>query len=370
MTKDAIGNLGELQQMAPPIKRAAYSDRTAWLMAVLSELAYMRFDEDDDNVVLTLAGELAKITDRKKIADRLRWLESVLGARAQGGASANEVLRRALDAGGFSLKGVFFDASTDTQGYVAVRRTDDGLGMAVVVFRGTQQIRDWLTNLDATKTPVVSDRGERKDVLGNVHKGFKRAFLSVRDQINEHLDDERELPLFVTGHSLGGALATLATWYERGDRLAACYTFGAPRVGDGGLTDRFRTPVYRLVNGADPVPFVPPSGLVVEGLKVVLRVVGTVVGPVDKLADRLVRLQGYRHYGYQRYLSICQQGAAGNYPRLRNEFGVSSLERLWRLVLRMLRGQFTRGWRIDKYHDIGLYRAKLRAYAIRRQQQL
>ena len=42
MTKDAIGNLGELRQMAPPI---------IWLMAVLSELAYMRFDEDDADPV-------------------------------------------------------------------------------------------------------------------------------------------------------------------------------------------------------------------------------------------------------------------------------------------------------------------------------
>ena len=369
MTQRAIEDLRLIEKYPrAPVKRAAYSDRTAWLMAVLSELAYTRFDQDDDSLILSLARELAELTDSKQIAERLRGLAAMFGA--VGGASPaddNKLLRECLAAGGFELKGVLFDAGTDTQGYVAVRRPEGGPGMAVLAFRGTQQVKDWMTNLDAATMPVSSSGG---NTLGNVHRGFNEAFLSVRDQIDPLLVGDDDLPLFITGHSLGGALATLATWYLKGDSLAACYTFGAPRVGDMGLMDRFRTPIYRIVNGTDPVPFVPPSKRAVSFAKHALRLVGTAIGPLEKLADYLVRFQGYRHYGHQLYLNICAAGPDGDFPGLHLEFGVSSLTRIVRAICRVLRGEFNRGLRVDKYHNMDLYRAKLRAFAKKRQQQL
>ena len=57
------------------------------------------------------------------------------------------------------------------------------------------------------------------------------AFLSVQNQVLQHLTGAEELPLDVTGHSLGGALATLASWHFAGDQLAACYAFGAGPAG-------------------------------------------------------------------------------------------------------------------------------------------
>ena len=370
MTQDAKEDLKRIETYPrAPVKRAAYSDRTAWLMAVLSELAYTPFDQDDDSSILSLAQELAQLTDQDEIAERLKGLAALL-ASARGGATAaqdNAPLREALAAGGFALKGVLFHAGTDTQGYVAARRPGDGPGMAVLAFRGTQQVKDWLTNLDAVTTPVTSSHG---DTLGDVHKGFKQAYCAVHDRIGELLIGDEDLPLFITGHSLGGALATLATWYLRGDSLAACYTFGAPRVGNAGLMDRFRTPIYRIVNGVDPVPFVPPSDPAVSFGKHVLRLIGTVIGPVAWLANQLVKYQGYRHYGFQRYLNICAAGENGDFPRLRLEFAVSPMARIGRLIGRTIRGEFTRGPRIDKYHNMDLYRAKLRAFAIKRQQRL
>ncbi len=370
MTQDAIDDLGRIEGYPPaPVKRAAYSDRTAWLMAVLAELAYTPFDQDDDSSILALARELAELADRDRIAERLKELAAVLGS-GRGGPTAgrdNAPLRQALAAGGFALKGVLFDGGTDTQGYVAVRRPGDGPGMAVLAFRGTQQVQDWMTNLDAVTTPVSSSAG---DTLGHVHKGFNGAFLSVRRRIEELLAGDEDLPLFITGHSLGGALATLATWYLPGHSLAACYTFGAPRVGDSGLIDRFRTPIYRIVNGVDPVPFVPPSGRAVSFAKHALRLVGTLIGPVERAADRLVKYQGYRHYGFMRYLNICAAGPDGDFPRLRVEFAVSPSVRMGRAIARRLRGEFTRGPRVDRYHNMDLYRAKLRAFARKRQQRL
>jgi len=236
--------------------------------------------------------------------------------------------------------------------------------MAVVCFRGTQEIHDWKTNFQAETVPVRSNISGDSRTLGNVHKGFNTAFKSVEHQIDEYLQDAKDLPLYITGHSLGGAIATLATWHITSDHLAACYTFGAPRVGDNGLQDQFRTPIYRIVNGADPVPYVPPSDMVVGGLKLITR---SLPYFHNWLPDLLVRIQGYRHYGYQRYLSICEEGPDGTYPKLRNEIGVGSLERIFRYARRFFKREVAARKRIDKYHDISIYRAKLREYAIRRQ---
>ena len=119
-----------------------------------------------------------------------------------------------------------------------------------------------------------------------------------------------------------------------------------------GLMDRFRTPIYRIVNGVDPVPFVPPSDRTVSFAKHTLRLVGTVIGPLEKLADHLVKFQGYRHYGYQRYLNICAAGPNGDFPGLHLEFAVSPLARIGRAIGRVLRGEFNRGPRVDKYHNM------------------
>lgn len=366
--KDIRNDLNRFAELPPPVKRAAYSDRTAWMMAILSEIAYVHFDEEDRSSLLALAVEFAGLTDQDSIAEKLRSFASTLDRRDN---TDNDILKSILRVGGFELKGVLFDHGTDTQGFVAVRRSSDGTGMAVISFRGTKQIQDWKTNLRIDKVPIKSARSNNKKTLGNIHRGFNDAFKSVEDQIQKYIQDIDNLPLYITGHSLGGALATVATWYIAGDKLAACYTFGAPRVGDDGLLDRFRTPIYRIVNGADPVPFIPPAGVFIDFLKIIFRTIGAVIsvgGLVDWLTDFLIKYQKFRHYGYQRYLSICPEGEDGTYPDLKNEIGIGSMTRLWRYLRRLLSGEASARKRIDKYHDISIYRAKLREYAIRRHQ--
>lgn len=67
----------------------------------------------------------------------------------------------------------------------------------------------------------------------------------------------------VTGHSLGGALAILATadLQKIFGPIDFTYTFGQPRVGNQAFADWFQAShpnVYRLVDYADVVPHVPP----------------------------------------------------------------------------------------------------------------
>ena len=356
--------------MGVPVKRAAYSDRTAWIMAILAELAYTPFDEESEHTILSLAEELAKLTEQDKIAERLTAFQKILAGinpAPDAEADRNRGLKAALEVGGFTLaSNVLHRPETDTQGFVAYRHDDTGTGMAVVCFRGTKQIRDWMTNLAIQPVPIKDPRTGA--IIGNMHKGFHDAYMSVHGDILDRLEGHEDLPLYITGHSLGGAIAVAATWFQSSPRLAACYTFGAPRVGDQGLIDRFETPIYRIVNGPDPVTLVPPSGFGLDVIKGIIRVLGVVLpfwGWAGWVTDLLIRVQRFRHYGYMRYLTVAVAGPKGDYPTLRLEFALSTLQRLTRFVRLRTSGTADR---IDKYHDMARYRNKLRAHALRRNQ--
>jgi len=386
MTAETAGaDFNRFAGLKVPTKRAAYSDRTAWLMAIMAELAYVPFDQDGPNELLSLALDLARLgvkhglvdlDDRSMVSDLVRAeIDSLLqGALDKIGSdedAGNKLLQGLLAQGGFTLKGVLFDERTNTQGFVATKRAANlESGMAVVVFRGTQQKMDWWTNLNARTEDVPSRKAGSDVVVGRLHAGFNRAYLSVEHQIHELLKDDEDLPLYITGHSLGGALATIATWYLSGEKLSACYTFGAPRVGDSKLRDRYRTPIYRIVNGADPVPFVPPSEMTVTLIRNAIRAVSIVLplgGYLERISGLLVNVQGYRHYGDSRYLTICKPTRDEKYPKLSVEPAISPLGRLARHLMRWREGAWSRGARLDKYHDMAVYRRKLRYWAEKRQ---
>ncbi|MCZ6863355.1 MAG: lipase family protein [Alphaproteobacteria bacterium] len=345
-----------------PVRRAAYSDRTAWIMATMAELAYKDFGPDEENNILSLAGELATLANQKEIAERLKALRVSFRKPRN---DKDQILKAVLSAGGFKLagKGILYNKDTDTQGFVAVKAAGDEPGMAVICFRGTKETKDWLTNLDAEPIPIRSTKPDSDEILGMMHHGFHEAYKSVEGQIKANLEGHEDLPLFITGHSLGGALAVIATWYQNSENLAACYTFGAPRVGSIGLIDRFKTPIYRVVNGSDPVPFAPPSSEVVEFIQTLFELLAKFAPIVGGVATWLGRFQGYTHYGFMRYLSMVSKGEDGDYPDLRVEYSLSSFGRAFRYYKRILTGQ---GNRIDKYHNMDRYRDKLRAHADRR----
>lgn len=371
--QDIKQDFEQLKEMQIPVKRAAFSDRTAWIMAILAELSYAEFDEEKEQFFPRLAAELAKLTNQKEIEERLRDLREKLADLSRtptGPKTKNKALKATLKAGGFELGGgrVIHNEASGTQGFVACRRDDSGTGMAVICFRGTQQIEDWLTNVRIKPVDIFYTNPETKTktAIGRMHGGFHDAYKSVEEEIADRLKGFEDLPLYITGHSLGGALAVVATWYQSSQKLAACYTFGAPRVGDQGLIDWFKTPIYRIVNGPDPVTLVPPAQTTISVLKVVVRVLGVALpfwnwaGWVTK---RLIKIQKFRHYGYMRYLTVVDAGSAGDYPDLKLEYGLSTWERLLRFIKLTLDDKADR---IDKYHGMHRYRAKLGAHAIRR----
>jgi triacylglycerol lipase len=131
----------------------------------------------------------------------------------------------------------------------------------VASFRGTDEIGDWLDNLNA-----VSVAGP----LAGVHNGFYKALMDVWPDMKRAIRNFRrtgegipDRPLWLTGHSLGGALATLAaaTLIEADEPFYGGYTFGAPRVGDRDFARIFnneaRNRFFRFQNNSDIVTRVP-----------------------------------------------------------------------------------------------------------------
>ncbi|APU13396.1 MULTISPECIES: lipase family protein [Actinoalloteichus] len=147
----------------------------------------------------------------------------------------------------------------DTQAYLAA--SDH---MIILAFRGTEitQIKDWLT--DAT-TPVAPGPADR----GLVHLGFDQALATVLPLVCQGIKELRtnDQSIWLTGHSLGGALAMLAaaTLYFEDPNLTpdGVYTFGQPRTCDPRLAHAYDEALegrtFRFVNNNDIVPQLPPE---------------------------------------------------------------------------------------------------------------
>lgn len=194
----------------------------------------------------------------------------------------------------FHVFNVYDNASTGNAGFSGL---DHEAGKIVVAFRGTFNTANWIQDLDFWTMPYPHPGcGE----LCTIHRGFYKAYDSMREQLIEDvLAMHAAYPaysLFITGHSLGGAIAVLCaieftTWHlprttAAPNTLAGVqatpssteaaakvnpahlmpvelYTFGEPRVGNVYFTN-WSTSVlsqehqYRVTHARDPVPHLPP----------------------------------------------------------------------------------------------------------------
>lgn len=155
------------------------------------------------------------------------------------------VLNSSLDHVGFELIAAF--DRRGTEGLLA-----RGPAFSVLAFRGSDDLRAWMTNLDARPAPW---RGG-----GKVHRGFAEALDMVWPDIEPALQQATSPTLF-TGHSLGAALATLAASLCP---EAALITFGSPRIGDSAFRSAMaRRPgaMSRYIDNRDIVCRVPSARL-------------------------------------------------------------------------------------------------------------
>jgi hypothetical protein len=277
-----------------PQLRAAYSDRTAALMASLAELAY----------------------------------DYPPAGSAPGAAPVPPRLAEL----GFHHVAYFHNGLVDGWAFLA-----ESADLIAVAFRGTASVANWETNLHAAMVhPDATDPNLR------VHEGFFAAFNKLYDGesglrarlLQAAAREQDRKPIYVTGHSLGGALAQIATAALGTDEFAACYTFGSPRVGNAYFDLWVKPPSYRVMDYADIVPQVPL--------------------PIPFLYP-------YRHSGDARYLPDRPEGSPYRYEP-------GPLIRLGQLIIGLI--QFFGSWRLlgIKDHSIAMYAAKLASIADARTQ--
>ncbi len=160
----------------------------------------------------------------------------------------------------------------------------------VLAFRGTEggSIEDYLadTNLALKKF----------EDIGRAHAGFIKALgmvdAEIQESISTLLEDAPNRKLWITGHSLGAALATLYA-VRHPEHVEAIYTIGSPRIAGRKLADSLSEslPLYRIVNDNDLVARLPTPPLYRHiGSTYFITTEGELVvdpGAMDKWKDHL-----------------------------------------------------------------------------------
>ncbi|MCB1144799.1 MAG: hypothetical protein KDK54_21305 [Leptospiraceae bacterium] len=144
-------------------------------------------------------------------------------------------------------------------------------GIIIISFRGTQGFADVMRDLNIVSFPFKA--GDKTLWGVNVHMGFlgskngfenredKIVFPKLGDSLRSIIDKKSDITFFITGHSLGGAIATLysASLYERGIKSEniRVLTYGAPSVGNDKFVERYDHKYYqvRIRNEHDLVPY-------------------------------------------------------------------------------------------------------------------
>lgn len=180
-----------------------------------------------------------------------------------------------------------------------------------------------------------------------VHQGFNDAYRNLRSQINAALDGQFGKHLFITGHSLGGALAQLAAWdmaaNRRNDfRSITVITSGSPRVGNRAFADKFVAAVpdnLRIIVHRDPVPALPwRFGKFVHagGALVIGKNDGVLIQHKDHevklrpalLVQRFALYHGNKHY-YSAVRQLSQRGQSSSVFRPNGDRWAADAARSW-----------------------------------------
>jgi triacylglycerol lipase len=153
----------------------------------------------------------------------------------------------------------FFDID-NAQAYL-LKGSDD---THVLSFRGTEvtEPSDILADLKAGKNIEA--------VGGKIHVGFKGEINKLWPAIEKATASIDRL--YITGHSLGAAMATIASGRMQ-SKVIALITFGSPRVGNKEYVNSLTVTHYRVQNNCDDVTKVP------------------------------FRLMGFRHHGTHVYMN-------------------------------------------------------------------
>jgi triacylglycerol lipase len=186
-------------------------------------------------------------------------------------------------------------SADNTQVYVT--ENDESI---VVAFRGSEApttldgLKDWLLTNANNYLILPEGRAGTDFAAAGVGARFHKGFLEALDMVWEPLLaavnaalKRKERPLWVTGHSLGGALALLAAWRLQRSFIAVqeIITFGAPMIGNQAaaqaLEQDFSGKIFRFVDFEDVVPHLPSVSLVANAYMHCQNEIGLTAGGTD-----------------------------------------------------------------------------------------
>lgn len=158
----------------------------------------------------------------------------------------------------------------------------EGFGRApwcVAACRGSVAARNWINNLAVipkpwppTKYRHSSSKSDLECPGCRIHAGFAAGYNRLRGQMFDAIDNIGCRSIRFAGHSMGGAISTLASFEARsipGLHVGTVNTYGVPRIGNEAFvaafsfikstdTQTLEPPMWRIVHGKDPVPRLPP----------------------------------------------------------------------------------------------------------------
>ena len=253
------------------------------------DIESVRFDENDDYVqnVLTTA-DFDRMLSRNLESLRKEF-PSQFKNDLELQKSLERLKKRSVDN---SLTLQYFNDNDQDKELVYAIAKDDKNERITLVFRGTENelafFSDWRTNTSIRKIKAPLPKAINQEVSGitNVyfHGGFynylfsetytqddlegSRKFDEILANVKKLTKEYPHYKLYVTGHSLGGALASIASFYMSTDpdfsEPVTCITSGAPRVGDYNylkvsqiLEKKGKLRFCRIVNDKDLVTLVP-----------------------------------------------------------------------------------------------------------------
>lgn len=212
-------------------------------------------------------------------------------------------------------------------GYSIVRFFDKNGAQAYLLSNGREKVLSFRGTQVTQKSDIIADLKSGKNFDLNhtkVHAGFKAEVNKLWDDVLvEILKGDRSLPLVVTGHSLGAAMATITSsrLEDSGVMVRALVTFGSPRVGTKEFVESLHVSHFRVINCCDAVTRVP------------------------------LYIMGFRHHGTIVYLDF--QGNARDYAGWRL---------LWDQILARKRALEKKEWFssvYDHFMDNYVYKLKL-----------
>lgn len=131
----------------------------------------------------------------------------------------------------------------------------------IIAFRGTSSIEDWISDFIASQKRF---KFIKESVL--THRGFTDIYSSARSKLMSSLNKlSSSKKLYITGHSLGAALASLCALDVASNTSFTSlqlFTYGSPRVGDPAFSKacaQYIPDSFRIANLYDIVPLAPPT---------------------------------------------------------------------------------------------------------------